>query len=63
MSSIAAMTVLGVAAIVFYLRFLVALRKECKPHRSWYLVRLQPSSDEHALPNEWECETSIPQAA
>ena len=40
----AAMTVLCTAGIAFYLRFLVALCKERKPHSSGYWVRLRLGS-------------------
>ncbi len=43
------MTVLCTAGIAFYVRFLVALCKECKPRRIGYWVRLRLSSGENAI--------------
>jgi len=43
------MTVLGTAGIAFYVRFLVALCKECKPRRIGYWVRLRLDSGENAI--------------
>ncbi len=42
------MTVLCTAAIAFYVRFLVALCKECKPRSTGYWVRLRLGSCEDA---------------
>jgi hypothetical protein len=41
---IAAITVLGTAGVAFYVRFLVALCKECRPGRIVYWLRLRLSS-------------------
>jgi hypothetical protein len=57
------MTVLCSVGVAFYLRFLVALCKECKHQRICYLVRMPPESAECAIPNTRELETSIPRAA
>ena len=38
---IPAMTVLCAAGVAFYLRFLIALSKECKPCRIGYWLRLR----------------------
>jgi len=46
MIAIMAVTALCTASIVFYLRFLVELCKECKHPRICYLVRLHRDSDE-----------------
>ena len=45
----AAMTVLCTAGIAFYLRFLVALCRECKPRRIGFWVRMRLGSDEDAI--------------
>ena len=45
----AVMTVLCTAAIAFYVRFLVALCKECKPRRIGYWVRLRLGSGEDEI--------------
>ena len=45
----AAMTVLCTAGIAFYVRFLVALYKECKPRRIDFWVRMRLVSGEHAI--------------
>jgi hypothetical protein len=45
----AAMTVLCTAGIAFYVRFLVALSKECKPRRIGFWVRMRLASDEDAI--------------
>jgi hypothetical protein len=43
------MTVLCTAGIAFYVRFLVALCKECKPRRIGYWVRLRLGTGEDAI--------------
>jgi len=43
------MTVLCTAGVAFYVRFLVALCKECKPRRIGYWVRLRVGSGEDAI--------------
>ena len=43
------MTVLCTAGIAFYVRFLVALCKECKPRRIGYWVRLRLGSGEDTI--------------
>jgi hypothetical protein len=43
------MTVLCTAGIAFYVRFLVALCKECKPRPVGYWVRLRLGSGESAI--------------
>lgn len=45
----AVMTVLCTAGIAFYVRFLVALCKECKPRRIGYWVRLRLGSSEDTI--------------
>ena len=46
---IAAMTVLCTAGIAFYVRFLVALCKECEPRRIGYWVRIRLGSGEDTI--------------
>ena len=43
------MTVLCTAGIAFYVRFLAALCKECKPRSTGYWVRLHLSSGEDTI--------------
>jgi hypothetical protein len=43
------MTVLCAAGVAFYLRFLVAVCKECKPRSTGYWVRLRLSSGEDTI--------------
>ena len=45
----AAMTLLCTAGIAFYVRFLVALCKECKPRRIGFWVRMRLGSDEESM--------------
>jgi hypothetical protein len=45
-----AITLLCIACISFYVRFLVALYRECKPRRIGYWVRLRLSSSEESVP-------------
>jgi hypothetical protein len=57
------MTALCTVGIAFYVRFLVALSKECRHHRIRYLLRLQPDSVEQLIPEAQELGTSISRAA
>ena len=57
------MTVLCTAGIAFYVRFLVALCKECKPRRIDYWVRLRLSSGENAIAELQERRESVTRAA
>lgn len=59
----AAMTVLCMAGIAFYVRFLVALCKECKPHLIGYWVRLHPDSVENPIAEVSEERNQLPRAA
>jgi len=63
MAVILAMTVLGAAGIAFYLRFLVALCGESKPHVGGYWVRLRLESDEDLIVERKKCETAAPRVA
>jgi hypothetical protein len=45
----AAMTVMCTASIAFYVRFLVALCRECKPRPIGYWVRLRLGSGEDTI--------------
>lgn len=45
----ALMTVLCTAAVAFYLRFLVALCRECKPRPIGYWIRLRLDSGEDTI--------------
>ena len=57
------MTALCTVSIAFYVKFLVAVCKECKHERICYLVRLQRDSVELVIPEARELEASIPRAA
>ena len=59
----AALSALCIGSVGFYVRFLVALCKECR--RSWisYLVRLEPEYEEYAIYEEPKGEHSLPRAA
>jgi hypothetical protein len=56
-------TVLCTAGIAFYVRFLVALCKECKPRRIGYWVRLRLGSGEDALAEPQERKSPVTHAA
>ena len=58
-----AMTVLCTAAMAFYIRFLVALCKECKPRRIGYWVRLRLGSGEESIPEVRQRERPVTRAA
>ena len=60
---IAVMTVLCTAAITFYVRFLIAMFRECKPHLMGYWVRLRLHSDEDELAELHEREERVTRAA
>jgi hypothetical protein len=55
----AAMTLLSTAGIAFYIRFLVALCKECKPRRIGYWLRMRLGSGENAIAELQERERTI----
>ncbi len=57
------MTVLCTAGIAFYVRFLVALCKECKPRRIGYWVRLRLSSGENAIAKLLQRKNPVTRAA
>jgi hypothetical protein len=46
----AAMTMLCTMGIGFYIRFFVAMLRECKPKRIGYLILLRTDSAEHTIP-------------
>jgi hypothetical protein len=48
MVAITAFVLLSILAIAFYIRFLIAICKECKGHRICHLVRLRSAGDESA---------------
>jgi hypothetical protein len=52
----AVLTMLCTAGIAFYVRFLVALWKECKPRRIGYWVLLRLDSGEGTIPELQERE-------
>jgi hypothetical protein len=56
-------TVLCTTAIAFYLRFLVALCKECKPSLIGYWARLRSGSGEDDLAEHRARATSVTRAA
>ena len=57
------MTVLCTAGIAFYVRFLVALCKECKPRRIGYWVRLRVGSGEDAIAELQQRKKTVTRAA
>jgi len=59
----AAMTVLCTGAVAFYVRFLVALCRECKPRLAGYWVRLRLGSGEDALVEMQEGKQPVTRAA
>ena len=59
----AAMTVLCMVATAFYVRFLVALFKECPPRVTGYWVRLRLGSGEDTLAEVQERRKPLPRAA
>jgi len=63
MLAVTAMTTLCTVAVAFYVRFLVALWKECRHIGICYLVRLQYDSDEDLIPETPRVDTSFPRAA
>ena len=63
MAPIAVMTVLCTAGVAFYVRFLVALCKECKPSLSGYWLRTQPRSDGDEVVELHEQEYPVSRAA
>lgn len=63
MVAITVLFTLCVAAAIFYLKFLIALYKECSRERICYLVRLQPQFDPDVPTESGESRTSLPRAA
>ena len=57
------MMVLCTAGIAFYVRFLVALCKECKPRRIGYWVRLRLGSGESMIAELQERKKPVTRAA
>ncbi len=60
---IAIMTVVCAASIAFYVRFLVALCKECKPRSVGYWVRLRLGSGEDTMAELTERRKPVTRAA
>jgi hypothetical protein len=58
-----ALVLLSTLAIAFYVRFLIAICKECKGHRTYHLVRLRPDSGKSALVADRTMETPFLRAA
>ncbi len=63
MSVVLVMTMIGMAGIAFYLRFLVALCRESKPHVGGYWIRLRLESDEDLIVEHKVREIAAPRAA
>jgi hypothetical protein len=59
----AAMTALCTAGVAFCVRFLVALCKECKPHRIGYWVRLPLNSGEDPITELQQWKKPVARAA
>ena len=62
MFATAAITLLCTAGISYYVRFLVALCKECKPHRIGYWVRMRLGSGEKSIPERRQPERPVTRA-
>jgi hypothetical protein len=60
---IALMTVLCTSGVAFYVRFLVALCRECKPRPIGYWVRLRLASGEDTITEMHEREQPLTRAA
>jgi hypothetical protein len=58
-----AITLLCIAGISFYVRFLVAMCRECKPRRMGYWVRLRLGSGEESIPEQRQREQPVTRAA
>ena len=63
MVAITAFVLLSTFAITFYVRFLIAICKECKGYRTYHLVRLRFDSGEFALVADRTMETPFLRAA
>jgi hypothetical protein len=59
----AAITLVCTAGISFYVRFLVALCKECRPHRIGHWVRLRLNTAEEKIAGRQERPESMARAA
>jgi hypothetical protein len=58
-----AMMVLCTAGVAFYVRFLVALCKECKPRGIGYWVRLRPDPGEDTIAELQQSKRPVTRAA
>ena len=63
MVPITGITLLCGGACAFYVRFLVALCKECRASRIFYLGRLEAKTNLHVLPEPGELATPLSRAA
>jgi hypothetical protein len=63
MFAMTAITLLCTAGISFYVRFLVALCRECKNRRIGYWVRVRLGSGEESIPDLRERERPMTRAA
>jgi len=61
--TIALMTVLCLAGVAFYLRFLVALCKDRKAHWIFYWVHLHTGCNEYVIPEQREHKKPVARAA
>jgi hypothetical protein len=59
----AAITLVCTAGLSFYVRFLVALCKECRPHRIGYWVRLRLNTPEGEVAGRQERPEPMARAA
>jgi len=59
----ALMTVVWTAGVAFYLRFLVALCRECKPRPIGYWIRLRLGSGENTIVEMRERKKPVTRAA
>ena len=58
-----AITLICTAGVSFYLRFMVALCKECRPHRIGYWVCLRPNTAEEEIARRQERPEPMARAA
>lgn len=63
MMLIASLAAICIGSVGFYVRFLVALCKECRAHWISYLVRLEPEYEGYTVCEEVVEERSLPRAA
>jgi hypothetical protein len=63
MFAMTAITLLCTAGISFYVRFLVALCRECNTRRIGHWVRVRPGSGEESIPEPRQRERPVTRSA